>query len=108
MSGERTPDEIIANLLAEQRADGYERAFKRGVEALCMFATYLAGTRGLTRIQEMNLRTAVGQLLSDAECAHRSDLSAAPIPYPRAVALKEHARAEFEATVERLGRRKKT
>ena len=97
MNGNKTTDERFADLIADVRGEAYARSFRRGLEALDIFARYLAGTRGLTEQQELSYRTALGILMSA--------LDTAPIPHGLREILQAEARNSHAAAVNYLGKR---
>lgn len=91
-----TTAERVTALLNTERASGYRAAFRSAVERLTMFATYLAGDRGLTSDHEVALRTAMVGLMAD--------MLHAGLPYEVQEELSAHAKAATEEAMTRLGR----
>ncbi len=100
-----TPDQLDAEarrnrvtaLLDTERAAGYRAAFKSAVQRIVMFATVIAGDRGLTKTHVVGLRTAIGYLVSDMESL---------APDEARDELRAYAKEETERAFERLGVRK--
>lgn len=64
---------LRAVILAE-RDEAYADAFRAGLNAIDTLARYTAGTRAISKSAVVNLRTAIGQLLSSARSAEDGGL----------------------------------
>jgi len=88
-------------VLQEERGEGYAAGFRAAIAAVVRYATELAGVRGLTQAAHQSLVNCIAELIRAARAAAQDEL----IPWELATELREHATAELEAAVARLGRR---